>query len=253
MLRKHEIFSEKLRIARTVVAGLRRALRKSMMAAGIYGSVARGTAEKYSDIDLIVIVRKPCTDSFRFRIVNATFCSIVYETLKGALSQLSTPTSEFPELLGGFRKILPLYDPLALLPKLEARARSIPEELFRKSAKIALLESYEDFCRAKNAFLNHDDIVLKDNVDLVTQSAALVVASLNQSAFTSDREIFKAHKGFSKLPRRFDRIERLRYGNLKRAALFRMLMGFYLDTVDFCRREGIRFPVDERTLKELDP
>jgi hypothetical protein len=31
------------------------------------------------------------------------------------------------------------------------------------------------------------------------------------------------------------------------------LVGFYIDLIRFCRREGIHFPVNERNLKELHP
>jgi predicted nucleotidyltransferase len=47
---------KKIKLAQTVVTGLKRRLRTNLLAAGAYGSVARGTAEKYSDIDLLILV-----------------------------------------------------------------------------------------------------------------------------------------------------------------------------------------------------
>lgn len=244
--------SQKIEIARRVVTQLRRRLQTDLLAAGVVGSIARGTAETYSDVDLVIIVKRLRHDLPNLQIIDGTYCSINQETFNGALSQVSQPCDELPEILGGYGKILPIYDPLRLLPKLEKRAASVPGEVFRESAQIALLHSYEDFCRAKNAFLKGDHIVLTDNVLQVTYSAALVVASLNRAAFESDREIFKAHKKFTKLPRRFDRIEKLRYGNLKGRPLFTMLLDFYLDLIRFCQAEAVVFPVHEKTLKQLD-
>jgi len=160
------IVSKKLRIAKRVVAQLRRKLLRDLIAAGVCGSVARGSAEAYSDIDLIVLVRKPNHDLPAYLIVNATYCSIKQVTLKGALSELSTPSDEFPQILGGYMKILPLHDPFGSTRRLEKKAASVSSELFRKSAEIALFESFEDFCRAKNAFMKGDNVVLKDNVYL---------------------------------------------------------------------------------------
>ncbi len=247
------VLDRKLVIARKVILQLRRKLGSNLRAAGLRGSVGRGTAEKYSDIDFLLIVRKAANNLPKFMIVDDNYCSLGFETWDSAIRQLTQPNHELPELLGGFTRILPIYDPQRLLPRLETRARKVPAEVFQKSAELALLHSYEDFCRVKNAYLKGDRMVLKDNVLFVTHSSAVVVASLNRTPFVSDREIFKVHKKFAKLPKRFGRIWELRYGNLKGQRLFNTFLSFYLDLVSFARKEGIRFPVGVRTLKELDP
>jgi kanamycin nucleotidyltransferase len=242
---------EKLRIARSLARELRREHGANLVAIGVSGSVARGTAEKYSDVDMELIVRKEITESYQARIVENTYCSLTFATRSAAIQVITRPSPDLPERLGGFTRILRLYDPEGFLKRLEARAKHVPSSTFRKSAELALMISYEDFCRVKNAYLNGDDIVLRDNASLVTYSAALVVASLNETGFVSDREIFKAHKRFSKLPRHFDQIEELRYGCLKRTRLVQTLVSFYLDLIDFCNKEGIRLPVDRETLEDL--
>ena len=92
---------------------------------------------------------------------------------------------------------------------------------------------------------------MKDSVYIITTSAANIVASLNHAALVSDREMFKAYKNFSKLPRNFESIQELRYGNLNRKRLFSVLLHFYLDVIDFCKKEGVEFPVSEANLREL--
>jgi hypothetical protein len=242
---------QKIVIARRIVAQLRQSLRTDLCAAGLMGSLARGTAETYSDIDLLIIVKRLHPGIGDCRIVDDTYCSISQQTFSGALSELSKPKDELPGIIGGYGKILAIFDPRQLLPKLAYKAASARSDIFRKSAQMALLHSYEDFCRVKNAHLKGDEIVLRDNILQVTHSAALIVASLNCAAFASDREIFKAHKRFTKLPARFDRIERIRYGDLKGRTLYRVFLDFYLDLVRFCKREGLDFPVHENTLRQL--
>jgi predicted nucleotidyltransferase len=233
-----------------VVAQLRAKLERNLEAAGVFGSVARGSAEKYSDVDLLLIVKRLRSAVGNVFILDDTYCSVNQKTFDGALVEMGVPTDFLPEILGGYSRILPIYDPRGLLPKLEERSAAIPHEIFRQSAQMTLLHSYEDFCRAKNAFLDGDDIVLKDCVDGITHSAALMVASLNHAEFESDRQIFKAHKRFQKLPKRFDRIARLRYGNLERKALFGTLLEFYVELVKFGRRQGLTFPVHESSLRQ---
>lgn len=245
------VTSKKLALARKIVLQLRKKLGKNLVAAAVCGSVARGTAEVYSDIDLLVLIRKLPVHMARYEIVNGTYCSVNYLTWSQAISQLTHPAAEMPSIVGGYSRTVAIYDPARLFRSLEAKASKVPREIFRQSAELALNYSFEDFCRAKNAFLRGDEIVLKDNVFLVTNSAANVVASLNNTSYVSDREIFKAYKRFVTLPRNFERIEKLRYGNLKGRALFSMLLEFYIDLIAFCRDEGVLFPVKEKDLRNL--
>ncbi len=248
---KRSFVSRRLRIAKSIGADLRREFGSKLVAIGITGSTARGTATKYSDIDMQIILTGPVQNDYRGLIVENTYCSLNFATRNDAIREFTQPRPGLPEVLGGFTKIRPLYDPKRLFKIFEDKARHLPPRVFRKSAELALLHSYEDFSRVKNAYLSGDDIVLRDNVSLVTHSAVWVVASLNQSWFASDREIFKAYRHYKKLPRDFDRIRRLRYGNLDRQDLFKTLMSFYLDLVDFSEKQGTRLPVDRESLKEV--
>ncbi len=248
---KRQIILEKLRIAEKVVRQLRFQLGQDLLAAGLSGSVARGTAEKYSDIDLLLILKRQHPELPRYQIIENTYFSLLYETRESINKQLTSPNHELPEILGGQTKILPLYDPRKILPRIEAKAQTIPLYIFKKSAELALIHSYEDFCRTKNAYLSGDEIVLRDNVYAVTGSAANIVAALNERYFVSDREIFKAHKSFRKLPKDYDRIESLRYERMSAEKLFRTLLSFYINLVHFCIKEGIEFPVTDAGLKML--
>jgi predicted nucleotidyltransferase len=245
------LLRKKRSIARKVSRYLREDFGANLLAVGLRGSVARGTAEKFSDVDLLVILQKFQKIPATYKIVDNTYCSLNFETWRTAISKLRRPHPELPETLGGFTKILSLYDPSGLLPRIEAEARKVPSNVFRESAELAMAHSFEDFCRAKNAFLKRDDLVLQDSIDNVTHSAANAVAALNETGFVSDREIFKAYKKFGKLPRDFAAIQALRYGNLSRLELFKTMIRFYVNLVDFCKQERVDFPVEREVLEEL--
>jgi len=250
VMSQNRFVQDRLRIARSLSKELRRELGANVIGIGITGSVARGRAQKYSDIDMEIVLSRPGKQSYQARIIDNVYCSLTFATRTEALSEISRPHRDLSERLGGFTKIRPIYDPKGFLKRLESRAKRTRKDLFLKSAELALLESYEDFCRAKNAYLNSDDIVLRDNAINVTYFAALATASLNMTYFESDREIFKAYRRLRKLPRGFGRIEALRYGNMRRKDLFRTLMSFYIDLVEFCVKEGVRFPVTTESLQE---
>jgi len=238
------ILREKRSLARKVSRHLREGFGSNLLAVGVRGSVARGTAERFSDVDLLVILQKLEKTPRTYEIVDNTYCSLNFETWKSAISKLREPHPELPETLGGFTRILGMYDPGGLLPRLEQKASRVPSTVFRESAELGLIHSFEDFCRVKNAFLKKDDLVLKDSIHNVTHSAANIVAALNETGFVSDREIFKAYKKFKKLPRNFATIGALRYGNLSRLELFKTMVRFYVSLVDFCKQERVEFPVD---------
>jgi predicted nucleotidyltransferase len=242
---------KKKSIATNVSRELRDDLGANLLAVGLRGSVARGTAEKFSDIDLLVILQKFQRILRTYKIVNSTYCSLNFETWRTAISKLSRPHPELPETLGGFTRILSLYDPSGLLPKIEAEARKVPSNVFRESAELSLVHSFEDFCRAKNAFLKRDGLVLQDSIHNITHSAVNAVAALNETSFVSDREIFRTYKKFGKLPRNFATIQSLRYGKLSRPQLFKTMIRFYTGLVDFCKEEGLTFPVEREVLEDL--
>jgi predicted nucleotidyltransferase len=248
---REAILREKRSIGRKVARQLKKDFGANVLAIGFRGSVARRTAERFSDVDLLIVLRKSAEITSTHMLVDNTYCSLNFETWKSAISKLREPNPELPEILGGFKKILGIYDPSRLMPQLEEEAGRVPRAVFRKSAELALIHSFEDFCRAKNAFLNKDDIVLKDNIHNVTHSASNVVAALNGYGFASDREIFIAYKKFGKLPRDFSEIHALRYGNLSRSRLFKTLMQFYINLVDFCKQGGVRFPVELEAIERL--
>lgn len=245
------ILREKRSIAEKVSRRLRQNFGANLLAVGLRGSVARGTAEKFSDVDLLVVLQKLEKTQRTYEITDNTYCSLNFETWKSATSKLCEPDPELPETLGGFTKILGVYDPSGKLPRLEEEARRVPRNVFRKSAELGLIHSFEDFCRAKNAFLKKDDIVLRDSIHNVTHSAANVVAALNEKGFASDREIFKAYKKFRKLPRNFSKIQAMRYGHLSRPKLFKTLIQFYINLVDFCQQGGLDFPVQLEDIERL--
>ena len=245
---------ERLALGRLLANEMRESQGRNLRAFGVMGSVARGTAQKYSDLDLLVIVRRNPESIPRSQIRNNIYCSLNPETWTSAIKPITNPYEPhnyIPEILGGLTRIKPLYDPEKLMPRLEKIAKSVPGEIFRKSADLALAHSYEDFCRAKNAVMHMDEIVLKETIRWTMHSASNIVASLNNTHFESDREIYKAYKNWKKLPRGFNTILKLQYGGLKGTKLFNVFLSFYIELVRFCQNEGINFPVSESAMRKL--
>jgi kanamycin nucleotidyltransferase len=241
----------RLAIAKNLSHDLRREYGTNIEAIGLTGSVARGKAERYSDIDMEIILKKPIAQSYQSRIIEEIYCSLNFVTRRDAISEITQPHPELPEKLGGFTMIRRLYDPKGFLSGLQERANHVPTRIFHKSAELALLHSYEDFCRVKNAYVTGNEELLRDNVNYVTHSGSLIAACLNNSYFVSDREIFTAYERFEKLPRGFERIKRLRYGHLTAKKLLETTMSFYLNLIEFCSNEGIQFPVERKHLQDL--
>ncbi len=90
-----KIVSRKLAIALSVAVQLRKSLRRNLLAIGVCGSVARGTAEKYSDVDLLVLVRKLKPDSTPFRIFKDTMSARSTRPGKAFGTSLQAPLGTF--------------------------------------------------------------------------------------------------------------------------------------------------------------
>lgn len=143
--------SPHLDLARRVAQDLLEERGDDILAVGIMGSVALGETSQFSDIDMIVITRRRDPEGWQQRIVDGILVSGLQMTREEAERSVTTPNLDLPEILSGWRSVLPIHDPDGILARLKEEAGSVPMELFRKSSRLALLTTVEDLGKLRDA------------------------------------------------------------------------------------------------------
>lgn len=147
--------SPRLALAKRMAAELRRREGSNLVAAGVYGSVARGTERRYSDVDLLVVVKRK-RPSLGIQMRDGILVTILQHTPSDARTEVLGSRADLNNALGGWRSLRPLYDPTRLLRTLRDRARRPAPTQFLLAARRALLETYEDLGKLRNAVSSGD-------------------------------------------------------------------------------------------------
>src|SRR5205823_13021564 len=92
-----------------IVEDLRKREGRNLVAAGVYGSVARGEDRQHSDIDLIVVVRRKRL-RIRHTLDSGILVTFLQETTVEARNEVRGAYTGLNEALWGWRYLLPIYD-----------------------------------------------------------------------------------------------------------------------------------------------
>src|SRR3990172_439504 len=165
-------------VAAAVTESLRRREKRNLLAVGVFGSVARGEVRRFSDLDLLVVVRKKNT---RLRPAMLRGVLVTYHHL--------TAEEAREEVTG-------------LLRRLKLRAARPRARQFNESARRDLLETYEDLGKLRNAIADGDKEEAREMALWFTGAAAGSLLDLERHVTRTGRRMF---------------IEARRYGSVGRA------------------------------------
>ncbi len=174
---------------------------------GVYGSVARGTERAHSDIDLLVVLRcKRPSPGIQIR--RGFLLTILQHTPDDARAEVLGSRADLNDALGGWRSMQPLYDPTHLLRDLRARARRPTRAQFREAARRALLETYEDLGKLRNAVTAGDLDEAREMAIWFTGGAMGALFDMDGHVLATGRQAFVELRRWGQLGAR---IRALRY------------------------------------------
>jgi hypothetical protein len=156
---------------------------------GVFGSVPRGDARRFSDLDVLFVVKRRKART-RPEVVRGVLVTYHHLTVAEAREEVSGSGPWLNDALGGWRSLKPLYDPTGLLRRLKRRAARPKAAQFDESARRDLLETYEDLGKLRNAMANWDREEAREMALWFTGAAAGSLLDLERHVTSTGRRMF---------------------------------------------------------------
>jgi len=238
--------SRRLEIAESLVAQYRKRYGRSLVGMGVFGSVGRGDDRTGSDIDMLVVTREMAqrnssgsVEHPKSRIIDGIAVTFLQWTTKQAREEVMGSRKDLNGALAGWRSLRPLYDPDNFLAMLRRRSFHPTPAQWRGATRQALLETFEDLGKLRNAVESEDLDELREMVIWYTDGAMGCLFDLERFVLSTGRRAFIEALRFGSTGRA---IRQLRYGNESPGVASRLAETIWSDLIRRARRKGIRMP-----------
>ncbi len=228
----------RLELARSLVAGLRKREGRNLVAAGVFGSVARGEDRRHSDVDILVVVRRK-RRRIHHEVRDGIVLTVLQQTPDEAEADVTGTRGDLNSVLGGWTSLRPLYDPGGLLVRLRAKARRPRARQFREAARWVVFEAYEDVGKLWNATEARDPDEAREMAIWFTGAASGAVLDMDARILKTGRQAFVEMRRYGKLG---TAIRHLRYDSLTLAELNRLSEFVWGGLLDLADEKGISLP-----------
>lgn len=229
--------SRRLEIAEVEADRLRKRLGRNLVGIGVFGSVGRGDDRTGSDIDLVVVTQSQV--KIKSRVVSGIPVTFLPLTPEGAREEVYGSRKDLNVALGGWRSLKPLYDPTKFLARLRQRAFHPRPLQFRRASQKALLETFEDLGKLRNAIEAKDRDEMREMAIWFTDGAMGALFDLERFVLATGRRAFVEARRFG---RTGEAIRRLRYDDRSPAEASSLAEAIWSDLIARANRQGIRLP-----------
>lgn len=181
----------RLRLAHQIVEGLRSDLADRLFAAACYGSVAHGTADANSDLELILLADPSVAPVTAHRIADGIQVEYDIVPLERMLRAATRVTPEWGEEADAYLHPLVLWDPHTLFSRVCEAARAVPPEAFAHALAESWWSAREYAAKLHGARMRSDRAGFAFTAFAFARLSALRMALVRQTPFSSTRTMWR--------------------------------------------------------------
>jgi len=165
--------------------------------------------------------------------------TILQQTPQEARAEVTGSRGDLNVALGGWRSLRPLYDPTGILRDLMKRAKHPTEMQFREAARRALIETYEDLGKVRNAVDVGDEEEARAMAIWYSGAPAGALLDLHHHVLRTGRRWFIEIRRYGAVG---ESIRRLRHESLSLAETRRVTEASWADLLALASRKRFRLP-----------
>jgi kanamycin nucleotidyltransferase len=197
-------------IAQSIVQQAQTQLSDRLLAAALYGSVAKGLDQPYSDLEMFLLVEGDQEETYHEWVWEQGRIEVNEIGWDAALEMADTVEDDWPLARGQFVYAEPIWGDAALIDELKRRTLNAPKEQFDEAMQeILSAELYENLGKLRNA---HERRIEDPMVALAGQFAhhtATLIALSHRHCFKNSQRILREALGLPDPPEGFDLLARI--------------------------------------------
>lgn len=183
---------QRLQFAREIAGRAREVYGPDLIAAGLYGSMARGEDGPYSDVEMFCVLRRPGEEFSHEWSYGPGKAEVDFYGEDVLLRRAAEVDGRWPLTHGAYYAVLPLHDPGGFFPRLRGVAAGREDSQFHAAIEGVLVgELYEFAGKLRNAMSSGSTAYLPELAVQMARYGAFLVGLHNRRLFSTGGRVLE--------------------------------------------------------------
>lgn len=178
---------------------------QSLLAIGLYGSLARGTDGPYSDLEMLCVLDSVGEDYTYEWVYGSWKAEVNFYSQEVLLAQATGVRGDWPLTHGSYQQILVLYDPGDFFVKLRDAMLALPPERFMETIREVIVgELYEWIGKLRNARYMGHTTYLPELALNMAKYGAFIIGLFNRHTYSTGPRLLEESLALPYRPAGYD-------------------------------------------------